>query len=335
MATYEKALTTTASVAQSQRFYVKNIIENGRMWLVHDFCAQQVRLEKGKGKTADFKRYAAFSLALAPLKEGTTPEGQAMTAVTISATAQQYGDWTAVTDVLSWTSEDPQITIATDLLGDQYGETIDTMYRDQLAGGTSYYYAGAVATRVAVITAISETDIAAVRGVILTAKGKFFNPLMKAGPGIGTSPIGPSFWMYSHTDGLSDLEVLASFVPVHKYPNPGAAAEYEVGYDKNVRILITQNAYKLADAGAAIGGSGLKTTSGVNIDVYFSTVFAKNAYGVVKADALNMEVIVEPIGSGGAADPLHQRGSVAWKTFQVLKILREDWMCRIEHGCKI
>jgi len=331
---YEKGMTRTSNLAQVNRFYVKNLLENGKMWLVHDYCAQKVDMPKGQSKFAVFKRYAAFALARAPLTEARTPDGQSMSSVEVSALLLQWGDWTAVSDVVSWTSEDPQITIATDLLADQYGESLDTYFRDQLVGGASVRYANGVAGTSSVITALSDGDVRSARATLLRAKGKFFNPNIKAGTGVGSSPIGVSYWAITHTDNLGDLEQLTGFVPVHKYPNPGVAAEFEAGYAHNVRFLMTQNAYVKADQGASVSTSGLRTSGGSNVDVYCTTVFAKNAYGIVRLGPKNMEVIVEALGSGGTSDPLHQRGTVAWKCFCVLKILKEDWMIRIEHGVR-
>lgn len=327
------SFTDLSSTAQVQEFYVKNILENGRMWLVHDSFAQKVGLTKGKGLTAYFKKYSAFSLALSPVAPGITPDGQPMTAASISATLLMFGDWTGVTDVASWASEDNQVLIATDLLADQYGESLDTYYRDQLAGGASVMYAGSVAARGSIVTAIAIADVRIARAVLMRAKGKFFNPLIKAGTGVGTGPIGVSYWGISHTDALVNLEALTGWKNIQDYPSQQSVMEHEAGYAANVRFCITQNGYYIRHAGGALGGTGLMSDDATNIDVYFTTIFAKNAYGIVNPEGKgNVEVITEPIGSGRASDPLHQRGTVAWKVMTVLKILNESWMCRIEHG---
>lgn len=64
-------------------------------------------------------------------------------------------------------------------------------------------------------------------------------------------------------------------------------------------------------------------------------IFGADSYGVVDIDGKgkNASVYVEPPGSAGSADPLHQRGTVGWKIPAfVAKRLQEVWMVRVEHG---
>jgi len=330
---YSSSHSVLSGLDQVTKFYVRNLLENGKAWLVHFFPLQTVNVEQGKDKIAKFKRYAAFSLATTPLTEGTTPDGQAMTASTIYATLAQYGDFTTVTDVASWASEDPQVTTATDLLADQYGETMETIAANALNAGTSVRYANGVAARTDIVTAIAAVDLKVARRVLLNAKGKFFNPLIGGSNRVGTQPIGPSYWIITHTDALYSYESISGFVPVHEYPDPKAAANGEVGYVMNFRILMSQLAKKYADGGGNVGATGLISTGGVKVDVYTSLCMARDAAGAVKGNPANMKVIVKPIGSAGAADPLDQRGTVAWKTMQAVKILNENWLYRVEHGC--
>ena len=44
-------------------------------------------------------------------------------------------------------------------------------------------------------------------------------------------------------------------------------------------------------------------------------------------------MIIKPVGSSGATDPLNQRGTVAWKVKGVAyTILQDDFGVRIEHA---
>jgi hypothetical protein len=48
----------------------------------------------------------------------------------------------------------------------------------------------------------------------------------------------------------------------------------------------------------------------------------------------NIQIIVKPLGASGDADPLNQRGSIAWKVpFFACAVLQDDFICRVEHGC--
>jgi N4-gp56 family major capsid protein len=88
-----------------------------------------------------------------------------------------------------------------------------------------------------------------------------------------------------------------------------------------------------ADAGAAIGGSGMITTTGTLVDVYATLIFAANSYGVCPLQGHAMENIVKPLGSGD--DPLNQRWTSGWKATTTTSILNNAWMVRIEHTNRI
>ena len=47
----------------------------------------------------------------------------------------------------------------------------------------------------------------------------------------------------------------------------------------------------------------------------------------------NVKIIINPPGSSGAADPLEQRGTIAWKVKGFCcAILQDAFIVRIEHG---
>jgi hypothetical protein len=61
--------------------------------------------------------------------------------------------------MVSMTNQDPVVTEATDVLGDQAGTTIDLARRDVLVAGTNVAYANGVASRVLVNTKIVGADL--------------------------------------------------------------------------------------------------------------------------------------------------------------------------------
>jgi|GEM_PF-513829 len=94
------------------------------------------------------------------------------------------------------------------------------------------------------------------------------------------------------------------------------------------------------DAAANWGTSGTETnviaTGGGNgVDVHSTLIYGENAAGSVElgGHGRNVETIIMPPGSGGASDPLKQRGTVAWKVngFAAV-ILQDSWMVRLEHA---
>jgi N4-gp56 family major capsid protein len=88
----------------------------------------------------------------------------------------------------------------------------------------------------------------------------------------------------------------------------------------------TANTLKIVPCG---GGSS-------NAEVHASIIYGQNAFGCVSlgsAKQPNFKIIVKPLGSAGATDPLDQRGTVAWKVpFFACAVLQDDFIVRLEHG---
>ena len=78
------------------------------------------------------------------------------------------------------------------------------------------------------------------------------------------------------------------------------------------------------------------TGGGNSVPVHATIVYGQNAFGCVKLGGKgkpNFQIIVKPLGSAGATDPLNQRGTIAWKVpFFATAVLQDDFICRLEHA---
>ena len=294
----------------------------------------QVRpLPKNQGDRANFRRYGALAANTTPLVEGVTPSGKKLSVTDLYASVLQYGDFVTVTDWLSDTGVDPNIVgICDDVLGEQAGLSLDTVYRNVLVAGTSVRYANGVAARVNVTTAINDADVASTITTLEANNAKMLRELVQGGSKINTYAIRPCFVAVSHPHCRYDIERLQGFTSVELYSSQGTVMDGEIGAVKNLRFCLTTNSKIWGHAGAVIGATGLRSDDATNIDVYATLVFAKNAYGMIPLQKRSIESIVKKVGSAGADDPLNQRGTVGWKAVTACKILNDDFMVRIEHG---
>jgi N4-gp56 family major capsid protein len=77
------------------------------------------------------------------------------------------------------------------------------------------------------------------------------------------------------------------------------------------------------------------TGGGNGVHVHSTLIYGENAAGSIslgRADR-NVETIIMPPGSGGASDPLKQRGTIAWKVNGfAATILQDSWIIRLEHA---
>ena len=74
------------------------------------------------------------------------------------------------------------------------------------------------------------------------------------------------------------------------------------------------------------------------VNVYGTVIYGQNAYGDIELGmgGENVKIIINPPGSSGAADPLEQRGTIAWKVKGFCcTILQDAFIVRIEHGATI
>lgn len=126
---------------QMKTYYSDYLIDNAVPNLVHDQWAQKHPIPKHGGKIIEFRKFSPLEKALTPLEEGVTPKGNTLNVSVITAEIQQYGDYIALSDILLMTAIDNNLVHATKLLGNQAGETLDTVSREVLNSGTSVQYA--------------------------------------------------------------------------------------------------------------------------------------------------------------------------------------------------
>ncbi len=95
------------------------------------------------------------------------------------------------------------------------------------------------------------------------------------------------------------------------------------------------------DKWAADGASVTIVPTGGGADgapVYATLIYGQNAFGDVElgGQGKNVRIIINPPGSAGAADPLEQRGTIAWKVQGFTSVILQDaFIVRIEHGATV
>ena len=302
-----------------QAFYDRNLLERALPALVHDKFGQMRNIPKNNSDAIKFRRYDALPTATTPLTEGVTPAGSQLSVTDVTARLKHYGDFTILTDDVQLYVEDNVVKEATDVLGEQGGQTVDEVTRDEIVGGTQVVYAGGVGARNAVADKISDVEL---KSAIKTLKGqnaKKFTTVITGSVKVGTLPIRSAFVGICHTDTTETLEGITGFKGSEEYASQTLIDMNEVGSYKDIRFVETTMAKVFTGAGAS------------SADVYATMILGKNAYGVVSLRGQkNIQTIVKPLGSSGSQDPLNQRSSVGWTARTMTKILNNAWMVRIE-----
>lgn len=324
------ATTTLSQVAPGvQAFYDRNLLRRAQPNDVHGRFGQKRPISLRSGNQIKFRRYSQLAAATMPLVEGVTPSGSALAVTDILSTLAQYGDYITLSDMVSMTNQDPVITEATDVLGDQSGTTIDLIRRDVLVAGSNVAYAGGAANRLALINKISGTDLDKAIRFLKNQNAKYMKEGVPASDKVGTGSIRKAFVALVHPDVEFDLEAITGYKSVSDYGSQDGIMEDEIGAYKNLRFVSSTNC-KIWTAATTASTAGFKATGGGPNDVYATLIFAADAYGVSPLAGKAMETIVKPLGSAGSADPLEQRSTVGWKATTTTTILNQAWLIRIE-----
>lgn len=304
-------LTTTSEVDPgTQVFYDRVLLERSLPDLIYEIGAQVRNIPVHGGDQIKMRRYTNLTAATTPLTEGVTPPGQQMSKTDIMATVKQYGDFVHITDVVVLIGQDRLLTEAAELLGEQQGETRDTLVRDVLVATASVSNASG-GSNGDTPTEITKTDIDGVVKVLGQGRAKEFRPRIKAGTGQGTSPIRKAYIGKLDVDITDDLEKVSGFLSVAQYPSQAGVEDSEWGSTNKVRWLKT-------DIGHVSTGA-----STLSADVYSCLIHGQNAFGVTTIEQGNSKNIVKGYGSAGTADPLNQRATSGWKMMHACRILND------------
>ena len=311
------AVTTTSQVDPGiQIYYDRVLLKRALPFLHYNKFGQLKSISKKSGDTIKFRRYNSLTVNPTPVAEGVTPSLQQLNKTDILAQVSWYMNGVAITDVIDLTVEDPVLTEATEILGENMGQVIDMVTRDILCATASYTNASG-GSNGQTPTEMTRSDIDAVVKTLVWNNAKPITEVQKASTGIGTAPIRAAYMSIIHTDLIDDLEKVSGFKSVAEYPK-GDGMEGEWGAVGNVRFLVSSVAHKSADA----------------TPKYYCLVIGKDAYGITDIKGGTAKTIIHGFGSGGVADPFNRLATAAWKTQYVARILNDNFIqnLRVTHS---
>lgn len=298
-----------SEAAGKDAYFVKQLLARAKPYQMHRMPAQKAKLPDGESDVMRWRRQNVLPTATVPLTEGVPPAGSTMTVVDQTVKLEQYGDYLTISDKVQYIVSSPSMNDNMDLLSQQMGETLDEVARSVLEANASVYncqYGSNGNTP----TELTAKDLRSVVADLKGASAKMFTPIIRGENRDGTVPVRDAYWGMGHTDLEVDIEELASFLPVSKYPNPKMGREGEVGSAGNIRIL-------LSSLGSVTTGSP---------DVYNFFVAGRDAYGTVENDSGTIKHIFNDAKSGGTSNPLWQYSTQGWKAFYATKILNDSWI---------
>lgn len=322
------AITTYGDISQRTAAWASSdMLAHAEPILVLSKFGQSKPLPKNKSDTIKFRRPVPFPAVTVPLAEGITPSARQMAYEDVTVQIKQWGDVVAITDVVADLAEDPVLSDANQLCGEQAAESIELQTWGAIRAGTNVFFANG-ATRVEVNSAITLARQRAITRGLKANRARKVTNMVSASPNYATEPVDAAFIAFAHTDLEADIRDMVGFTPTEKYGSM-KALPHEIGKVEDVRYILSPVLTKWADAGAAT--TTMISTSGTNADVYPVIYIGKESYGLVPLKGANAitPMVLNPNNPRGG-DPLGQRGTVGWKSYFEAVILNEGWMARLE-----
>ncbi len=320
-------MTNFSVIDVGQKVVAKELIEILKQNLVFYKLGKIQKVDKGaNSQTVIFRGFSKLPLATTALTEGTVPSGSNLAMTNVSVSLSQYGDYTKISDLTQFLYDRSMIKDASEVLGIEAQETIDTLVVNVVAGGTNVVYGdGTVSARTSVTNTMVLTTTLVRRAVRFLER----NNVKKF-----TSPIGlinKAFALVAHPDTLNDLRADTAFVnavnyssPDPKNPERGDLFTGEIGYWMGARIVSSTIAPLWAGSG---GGSPAATVYGV-------LVFGEGAYAVSELEA-GLETYIHTGGVQDTSNPLEQYATVGWKWTGAAAILDNKRLVRLEVGATL
>lgn len=304
---------TRASLPNAVRdYYDRVLLTTAYPCLIHTRFAQRRVLPQNSGDTVVFRRYNKLNTVPVPLADGITPPGALLSAQDIKARVQFYGNYVMITNELDLTSEDYTLNQAARVLAQNVGQTLDEITYDVLSNSTSVILATG-GSNGQTPTNMAKADIDAAVKTLLKNDAKMITEVIPGRDAYDTHPIRPAYWGMIPADLIDDLEKVSNFISTANYAQQGPVMPCEWGSTGNVRWVFTST----------------QPSNNATVPVYTLPIVGQDAYAVVHLGAANGEFYVEPLGSAGSADPLHQRGTVGWSHPFAARILNDAFMVNL------
>lgn len=318
-------MTTYGDISpRTAAFAAKEFLVRGQPLLVLEKFMQAKILPSNSTNSMVFRRYRSLPLATTPLTQGVTPTSKKLEKEDVSVTLSQYGDLIEITDMIEDTHEDEVLRESIKILGEQAAQTIETTRFNVLKAGTNVFYANGTA-RTAVNTPLSLGLQKKIVRALKRQNAAKITSIVKSTPNFNEENVLPSYVAVGHTDLENDIRAMAGFIDVKDYGKTTIVYEGEIGAVNDVRYILSNIFTSYPDSGGAKGT--MISTSGTLADVYTVIFMGRDAWAGIALKGKNaITPMVVNANKPSSADPLGQRGYVAWKTYNATVILNDAWL---------
>ena len=283
-------------------FYDTELLENARAELFYAQFAKKQPLPKNHGKTVEWRKFNTFDRAT-QLQEGVIPTGQKFGMSSKTGSINQYGAFTAISDILEMRAYDPIIMAATEEMGASAAETQEVLIRDGLLINTNVLYCDNItlATGAVVSTPTAPNLMEATATTMSALTPDMVAKAVTLMKKNRVPTISGKYYMVIHPSVAYDLRKSKDWVEAHKYAATSEIFNGEIGELHGCRFI--ENTFAPILDGEYANKAGTVT--------YASYMFGKDGFGIIDPDGGALEMIVKDKSQVGG--PLNQFSTVGYK----------------------
>lgn len=267
-------------------------------------------------------------------QEGVTPTPDTITPLDITVVIQQYSCLYGYTDKVADLYEDDIPEAMKVQVGERTTFVNELINYGTLKSCTNQYYGGTGTSIATVNGGITLNLLRKIAKNLAANHAKPVNRMLSASANYNTEAVSEGFLVFIHSDAEPDIRDLPGYTPVEKYAS-GKPMKGEIGKCERFRFIAHPDLPSRQDAGAAIGVTGLYSTSGTSIDVHQAIVVAQDAWSQIALrgkDALDPTML--PPSKKTKSDPFGQRGYVGTMWWKAVMIENNGWMAVANVGVK-
>lgn len=279
----------------------------------------------------------ANALAIQHLSsEGATPSAETLTPQDITVTLNEYTVLFGYTKRTADLYEDDVPAAMKMQTGERLSLVRELVRFGVIKSCTNKFYGGTGTTRATVNGKVTLKLLRKITKGLDVQHTDKVTEILSASPKYGTSGVEASFFVYIHTDLKPDFRDMAGFVPVAKYGTMKTVSPYEFGTIEEFRIIASPELVCVQDSGAAVGTTGLISTTGTSIDVYQMVVAGRDAWGDIALRGTKaIDVHDLKPGQIDKNDPTGQRGYIGASCYFNAVLLNSLHMAVAEVGASV
>lgn len=291
---------TTSLSQEVMTYYEKVFLARAEYELILKEGAQMRTHSANSGRSINFTRVVPMGISTTPLDEASNPAACQLTASTVSVTLSEYGRTTITSKLLSLVSIDVNMKEKVEVVGQNMGETLNRLVRNELANGTQYIPNSHTTGNVAAGDTLSASAIREMVKTLETNKARTYQDGFYVGK----------------TDPLSKFRLLSdsTWINAKTYSDVKGLYKGEMGELYQVRWLLNK------DVASANGDS---STAACTVVMYYTYVHGADSLGCFDLAGDQPKLYI--YNGIDASNTTGRATYISWAGTYASKLLNSDW----------